>query len=160
MYLDVIAVTQTSELLLTSCIPHVESKLIDVWNQNQLHEQKTVSWSVNLRISEPFPWQTLLFQEKSQALHQKRDEAQKFQCSGSEINNFGSGSSNWKSGISDMDRSVAWDGEKIIVNFGYYEDTNGLKSWTFYIFQVLCMKLWWICSLFCTFLKHIFKLGV
>ena len=55
--------------------------------------------------------------------------------SGSKINNFdsGSGSSNWKSGISDMDPdpSVTWDGEKKVVNFGYNEDTNGLKSWTF-----------------------------
>jgi len=82
------------------------------------------------------------------------------QCSGSEINNFGSGSSNWKSEISDPDPSVTRDGEKKVVNFGYNEDTNGLKSWTSKIFLVLCMKLWWICSPFSTFLKHIFKFGV
>jgi len=45
------------------------------------------------------------------------------QCSGSEINNFGSGSgsgsSNWKSGISDPDPSVTRDGEK--------------KSWQFWL---------------------------
>jgi len=33
--------------------------------------------------------------------------------------------------ILDRDPSVTWDGEKEVVNFGYYEDTNGLKSWTF-----------------------------
>ena len=54
-----------------------------------------------------------------------------YQCSGSEINNFGSGSSNRKSGISDPDPSVTRDGEKRIVNFGDYEDTNGSKSLTF-----------------------------
>jgi len=43
----------------------------------------------------------------------------KEQCSGYEINNFGSGSSNLKSGISDPDLSVTWDGEKKVVNFGY-----------------------------------------
>jgi len=29
---------------------------------------------------------------------------------------------------------------KKVVNFGYYEDTNGMQSSTFYIFQLLCMK--------------------
>jgi hypothetical protein len=33
--------------------------------------------------------------------------------------------------ILDLDPSVARDGEKTVVNFGYYEDTNGLKSLTF-----------------------------
>jgi len=33
--------------------------------------------------------------------------------------------------ILDPDPSVTWDGEKKSRNFGYYEDTNGLKSWTF-----------------------------
>jgi len=36
-----------------------------------------------------------------------------------------------KSGISDPDPSVTRDGEKKVVNFGYYEDKNGLKSLTF-----------------------------
>jgi len=55
------------------------------------------------------------------------------QCSGSEIKNFGSGSSKWKSGISDPDPdpSVTRDGEKKVDNFGYYKDKNGLKSLTF-----------------------------
>jgi len=43
--------------------------------------------------------------------------------------------------ILDPDPSVTRDGEKKVVNFDYYEGTNGLKSLTFFIFQVLCMKL-------------------
>ena len=58
---------------------------------------------------------------------------------GSEINNFGSGFSNWKSGIldpdPDLDPGSGSFGElgmvKKMVNFGSYEDTNGMKSWTF-----------------------------
>jgi len=41
----------------------------------------------------------------------------------------------------DPDLSVTRDGEIKVVNFGYYEDTNGLKSLTFLTFQVLFMKL-------------------
>jgi len=33
--------------------------------------------------------------------------------------------------ILDPDPSVTRDGEKKVVNFGYNEDTNELKSWTF-----------------------------
>jgi len=36
--------------------------------------------------------------------------------------------------ILDLDPYVTRDGEKKVVNFDYYEDTNGLKSLTFLIF--------------------------
>jgi len=43
--------------------------------------------------------------------------------------------------ILDPDPSVTRDGEKKVVNFGDYEDKNGLKSLTFKIFLVMCLKL-------------------
>jgi len=75
--------------------------------------------------------------------------------SGSEINYFGSGSSIWKSWISDPDPSVIWDGEKKWSIFVIMKTQIGWNLERLKIFQVLCMKLWWICSLFGTFLNNI-----